>query len=84
MAERFVLRKGLHYLHGENGWGERSCANEFTRKQIRSLLRDWLPVSPFIAVERAGEIKTHEERVQMSLAWALDEHGRPLAKFAKH
>lgn len=53
MAERFVLRKGLDYLQGENGWGQRSCAGEFTRAQIRALLREWLPVSPFVAVERA-------------------------------
>jgi hypothetical protein len=40
-ATAYVIRNGDHYLQGDNGWGERSCAREFTRAELVRFLRDF-------------------------------------------
>jgi hypothetical protein len=40
-ATRYVIRNGGHWLQGENGWGQRSAAREFTRAELVRFLRDF-------------------------------------------
>jgi hypothetical protein len=35
----FVLRLGSYWLQGENGWGERGCAREFTASELKRFLQ---------------------------------------------
>jgi hypothetical protein len=41
MSAVFLVRKGAHYLQGESGWGERSCATAFPQAKAERIAADW-------------------------------------------
>ena len=46
-----VVKKGEHYLQGDNGWGDCGEAADFPEKEAGKLAGEWSAVSPHVSVE---------------------------------
>lgn len=50
---RYVIRLGVYFLQGENGWGPRSVARTFSEKELRKFLKTF--PYPMAKAETASE-----------------------------